>query len=52
MRRLVHPVAVAQLPAGEEETPVLDTYTVGVVVLVVVEVEVVGSTATLIAPSG
>jgi hypothetical protein len=25
IRRLVHPVAVAQLFAGDEETPVLDT---------------------------
>jgi hypothetical protein len=49
-RRLVHPVVVAQLPAGEVETPVLATYTVAVVVVVVVDV--VGATVKSTALSG
>jgi hypothetical protein len=48
IRRLVQPIVVAQLPGGEVETPVLDTKTVGVVVVVVVE----GETTTSTAPSG
>lgn len=49
-RRLVQPVVVAQLPAGEVETPVLVTYMVAVVVVVVVEV--VGATVKSTALSG
>jgi hypothetical protein len=50
IRRLVHPVVVAQLPA-EGTTPVLDTKTVAVVVEVVVPV-VKGATTTFMALSG